>query len=295
MNTEKSRSPFRGSAALASGRLTRHALYTAHRRIFPDVYVGAGEPVTADILVSAASLWAPAGSVICGLAAARVHGERYYSPEALLREVDVYTLVSTRPPSGIRTRLLRTPLPSRQVHVVGGVTVTSIARTAIDVARWEDDDERAIAKVDAVCNRSRTEVSEVRALASELAELHGLRRVRKLLGSCDHRADSPRETRCRLLLTRSQLPAATPQVTIYNEYGVKVTVADFAYPEERVAIFYDGEVHRRRSTWEHDARVNAELAELGWQVIRITAQMLRSPAALMRQIEAALQRGRSMP
>ena len=287
--------PFIGSDALAAGRVTKHALRSTYRRIFPDVYTEASAPVDALTRVRAAALWAPPGSVVCGLAAAHLHGERWYSPESLVGEVDIYTVGPTHSPLGVRTRRLRNSLPSGQRDVRSGIACTSVARTAIDIARWEDDDERAIAKVDAVCNRARMDVSEVRALASTLSGLHGLRRVRDLLRECDHSADSPRETRLRLILNRSTLPNPIPQLVIYNEHGVRVTIADFGYPESRVAIFYDGEVHRRQSTWEHDARVNAELAELGWQVIRITAQMLRSPATVIRQIEAALCRGRAAP
>ena len=287
--------PFLGGEAVASGRVSRHGLRAAHRRLFPRVYADAAGAPDPDMLVRAAALWAPPGAVVCGLAAARVHGERWYSPESVLREIEVYTLAPTHAPPGIRTRRLRTPLSGDQVVRVSGIEVTSAARTAIDVARWDDDDERAIAKVDAVCNRSRTDVSEVRSLASGLRGLQGIARVRRLLSSCDHRADSPPETRFRLILNRSELPRAVPQLTIYNEYGVVVTVADFGYPDQRVAVFYDGEVHRRRTNWESDARVNAGLAELGWQVIRVTAQMLRSHQTVVRQISVAVERGRAAP
>ena len=286
--------PFLGSEALAAGRVSRHELRAFHRRVFPGVYVSAAAAPDPDTLLAAAALWAPAGAVVCGMAAARLHGERWFSPRSLSSEVELYTRSPTHDPPGIRSRRLREPLPPEQVVVRSGITATSVLRTAVDLARWEDDDDTAIAKIDAVCNRSRTEVDEVRAFAAALSGLHGLRRVRGLLRSCDHLADSPQETRLRLIIERSHLPTAVPQLRIYNEYGAHVTIADFAYPEERVAIFYDGTLHRRGSTWEHDARVNAELAELGWQVIRVTAQMLRDPTTVLRQIESALARGRSV-
>ncbi|MCT2120445.1 endonuclease domain-containing protein [Dietzia cinnamea] len=295
MSTSDSRPPFLGSRARAAREVSEFRLSSSYRRLFPDVYAEKSAPLEPLTLVRGAVLWAPGGSVVCGLAAALLHGERWYAPEAVPRKVEIYAVGTPKPPSGIRVRRLRRPIAPDQLAIRDGLAVTTPARTAIDIARWEDDDERAIAKIDAVCNRSQTPVSEVRALASELSGLHGLQRVRGLLSDCDHRADSPRETRLRLVLTRSHLPDPIPQVTIYNEYGAKVTVADFAYPEARVAIFYDGKVHRRKSTWEHDARVNAELAELGWQVIRVTAQMLRGPRTLIRQIEAALARGLSLP
>lgn len=287
--------PFIGSDALSAGEITGAHLRSTCRRVFPDVYADASFPVDPLTQVRAAALWAPPGSVVCGLAAALIHGERWYAPEAVRSTVDLYVRGTPKVPVGVRLRRLRVSLPAEQIVMRSGLAITSVERTVVDVARWEDDDERAIAKIDALCNRTGTDVSVVRSFASGLDRLHGLRRVQRLLGLCDHSADSPPETRLRLILTRSGLPVATPQLRIFNEYGVKITVADFGFEKERVAIFYDGAVHRQRSTWEHDAQVNAELAELGWQVIRVTAQMLRSPATLLRLIDAALRRGRVAP
>ena len=257
------------------------------------MYLATGAPATPDVVVRGAALWAPAGAVIGGLAAALIHRERWYAPAAVEREVDIYAVGTAPAPGRVRLRRLRRALAAGQVEAIGGLRVTSAARTAIDVARWEVNDDTAIAKIDAVCNRSRIAVSEVSALARGLRGLHGLQRVRSLLRWCDQRADSPPETRLRLLIVRSDLPDPTPQVEIHNEYGVKVATADLAYEVGKVAVFYDGDVHRGRSTWEYDARVNAELSELGWQVVRVTGSMLRNPRAVLRQIGAALERGRA--
>src|SRR5699024_1903924 len=58
--------PFRGSVAIARGHLTAHQLRTKCRRLFPDVYVDAMCVVTPSIIVRAAALWAPHGSVLGG-------------------------------------------------------------------------------------------------------------------------------------------------------------------------------------------------------------------------------------
>lgn len=282
--------PFRGSEAVSTGRLTAYRLRSTQRRIFPDVYADAAVPTTPHVLVRGAFLWAPAGSVIGGLGAALLHRERWYAAEAATREVDVYALGAPRSTNGIRIRKLTRALPPDHVVSIGGVRVTSVARTAVDVARWEDDDDTAIAKIDAVCNRGHTDVHEVITVAEQMKGLHGVRRVRALLRWCDERADSPRETRLRLMLLRAGLPAPTPQLKIYNEYGVKIATADLGYEQQRVAIFYDSEIHREKSNWEFDAWVNAQLAELGWLPVRVTAQMMRTPPTLIRQIRAALTR-----
>ena len=282
--------PFLGSEALAAGRVTPYQLRTIHRRLFPDVYVDEAVPLEPRILVRAALLWAPTGSIIGGLGAALLHRERWFAPDSVGREIDIYSVGTPRSARGVRIRRLARELPPDHVVTVGGLRVTSVPRTAVDVARWEDDDDTAIAKIDAVCNRGRTDVAVVGAVAEQMVGVHGVGRVRALLGSCDRRADSPPETRLRLLLVRAGLPAATPQLVIRNEFGVKIATADLGYEKQKVAIFYDSELHRRKSDWEFDAWVNAQLAELGWLPIRITAQMLRSPLMVIRQIRAALTR-----
>lgn len=283
-------SPFVGSEAIAAGRITPYQLRTTQRRLFPDVYAAATARAEPRLRVRAAFLWAPAGSVIGGLGAALLHRERWFAPESVTREIDVYAVGKPRTTKGVRLRILAHQLPLKHTVAAGGIRVTSVARTAVDVARWEDDDDTAIAKIDAVCNRGHTDVHEVITVAEQMKGLHGVRRVRALLRWCDERADSPRETRLRLMLLRAGLPAPTPQLKIYNEYGVKIATADLGYEQQRVAIFYDSEIHREKSNWEFDAWVNAQLAELGWLPVRVTAQMMRTPPTLIRQIRAALTR-----
>lgn len=282
--------PFIGSDALGAGIVTPHQLRSANRRLFPGVYVDAATRVECRSLVRAAFLWAPKWSVVAGLGAALFHGERWYAPESVEREIDIYSVGTPHAASGVRIRRLARALPADQVVSLRGVRLTSVARTAIDVARWEDDDDRAIAKIDALCNRSRTDIDVVATLAGNLRGVHGVSRVRSLLRWCDRRTDSPPETRLRLLLLRAGLPAPTPQLVIYNEYGVRITKADLGYEELKVAIFYDSELHREKSNWEFDAWVNAQLTELGWIEIRVTAQMMRSPLMVIRQVATALKR-----
>lgn len=284
------RMPFVGSRALAEGRLTPYELRSSHRRVFPDVYVPDAGPLEPRILVHAAFLWAPPGSVIGGLGAALLHRERWYAPEAVPREIDVYSVGTPRPAPGVRLRRLGRHLPDGHVVTIGGVRVTAAARTAVDVGRWEDDDDTAIAKIDSICRRARTDPHSIVGVADQMARAHGVRRVRKLLRWCDARADSPRETWLRLLLTRAGLPAPVPQLVIRNEFGAKIATADLGYEEQKVAIFYDSELHRQKSNWEFDAWVNAQLIERGWLPLRVTAQMMRSPLMVVRQVGAALRR-----
>lgn len=283
--------PFRGSEAIAAGRISEHQLRTRCRKLFPDVYVDATCVVTPEITVRAAALWAPPGAVIGGLGAALLHRERWYAPERVGRSTDVYFAIAPRPTPGVRIRRQPRKFPPEHLIEKQGILCTSAPRTAIDVGRWEENDDIAIAKIDAVCNRSRITVDSLAATVDQMTGLHGVNRIRSLLRWCDERADSPPETRLRLMLIRAGLPAPTPQLVIRNEYGQKIAKADLGYEAQKVAIFYDSELHREKSTWEFDAWANAQMAEMGWERFRVTAQMMRSPGTLTRQIGSAVMRG----
>lgn len=283
--------PFCGSEAVAAGLVTAYELRSRFRRLFPDVYIEVTCAVTPQILVRAASLWAPAGAVISGAGAALLHRERWYSPEMVLRASDVYCSIARRTPPGVRIRRHVGEFPPGHLVEKAGILCTSAGRTAVDVGRWEKSDDIAIAKIDAVCNRSRIKVDSLSATVDQMPGLHGVNRIRSLLSWCDERADSPPETRLRLMLIRAGLPVPTPQLVIRNEYGEKIAKADLGYEAQKVAIFYDSEMHREKSTWEFDAWANAQMAELGWERFRVTAPMMRSPVTLTRQIGSAVMRG----
>ena len=282
--------PFLGSAALSAGQVSAYQLRAEYRRVFPNVYIHSAGEISAGKLVQAASLWAPAGSVVGGLSAALLHGERWYAPHRVHEAIDIYCVGTSPATRGVRMRRISRELPPGHVLEQHGLRLTTAARTAIDVGRWENDDDIAIAKIDAVCNRSKTPVGSLDSTLEQMRGLHGVKRVRSLLRLCDDRADSPPETRLRLLLPRAGLPTPTPQLTIYNEFGSKIATADLGYEKQKVAIFYDSGLHREKSQWEYDAWANAQLAELGWERFRVTAQMMRTPVTLIRQIASALTR-----
>lgn len=259
--------------------------------MFPDVYVDATCVVTPELTVRAATLWAPPGAVIGGLGAALLHRERWYAPQEVGRTTDVYCAGAPRSAPGVRIRRQPREFPPEHLVEQRGIPCTSAARTAVDVGRWEDDDDETIAKIDAVCNRSKITVNSLVETIDQMSGLHGVNRIRSLLRWCDERADSPPETRLRLMLIRAGLPAPMLQLIILNEYGQKIATADLGYEKQKVAIFYDSHIHRDKSTWEFDAWANAQMAELGWERVRVTGQMMRTPGTLIRQIGSAVMRG----
>lgn len=283
--------PFVGKAALECGLLTRHALSTRFRLLHPGVHIAAdAQPDTVD-LIRAVSLWAPRDAVLAGWAAAKLHGEKWFADRRCALAVDLYSPRRLRPTPGVRVHVTRRAIPGEDRCVVNGMAATGPARTAVDVARWTRGHDDRICAVDAVCNGSKTGLGAVADAAGRMGGQHGVRDVLAILAECDAGADSPQESMVRLWLGRSTLPRPESQVEIYNRYGQKVATADLAYEREKVAVFYDGEIHRRDDQRLFDAHVDAELADMGWEVVRVTAGLLAG--IVVQRIERAYERNRA--
>ncbi|MEH6382820.1 MAG: DUF559 domain-containing protein, partial [Dietzia cercidiphylli] len=93
---------------------------------------------------------------------------------------------------------------------------------------------------------------------------------------------SPMETRLRLFLIDLGLTRFRVQ---YRTPGLPYRL-DFAFPEHKVAVEYDGAGHRDAAQHGNDVRRLNRLRAAGWTVITVTATLLyRRPheiAALLR-------------
>ncbi|MBO0878565.1 MAG: DUF559 domain-containing protein, partial [Pseudonocardia sp.] len=93
----------------------------------------------------------------------------------------------------------------------------------------------------------------------------GCRRLDEVVRLADPRAQSPPESRLRLLLVWAGLPPVVRH-ELLDEHGFVVARVDLAYPDAKLAIEYDGAVHVQR---RDDAR-DAELADHGWDTVHLT-------------------------
>ena len=82
------------------------------------------------------------------------------------------------------------------------------------------------------------------------------------------------------------LPVPIPQFRIVNFAGDEIYRLDFAWPELRVAVEYDGyAAHEGRQ--EQDEAREADLRRRGWIVIRADASDLKDPRRLIAEVRAA--------
>jgi hypothetical protein len=130
------------------------------------------------------------------------------------------------------------------------------------------------------------ELSRIRDVAAS-ASGRGCRQARAAAALADGLAGSPQETRLRLLLHRSALPAPVAQFTVRDTEGFVARV-DFAWPDHRLAVEYDGLWHRDPAQFAADRRRLNRLTAAGWRVVFVTADDLRRPVKMLARIAAAL-------
>jgi very-short-patch-repair endonuclease len=276
---------FRGSTAVARGLLTPNELRSsAWQRLFRDVYACSTLTVTHTVRARVAALLVLPGAVVSGRSAAVLWGlDDLAGPED---DVEL-----TVPPDGLRTVVpgvvvRRATLVPRQIVRRMRVPVTAAATTAVSLARSGPLDE-AVVLLDRFVEARTVDLAAVRAEAVE-AEGRGCRQARTAAGLADGLAGSPQETRLRLLLHRSQLPRPVAQYTVRDDSGAFVARVDFAWPERRLAVEYDGAWHGEPGQFTADRRRLNRLMAAGWRVLFVTAEDLRRPHLLVARIAAAL-------
>ncbi|OBH02913.1 DUF559 domain-containing protein [Mycobacterium sp. E3247] len=271
--------PFLGSEAVARGALTRGQLGTGYLRLFRDVYVVRDSDITAALRARAGWLWTGRQGVVAGFSAAALHGSKW---------VDGTTVVdllhdNRHRQAGIRVHGDR--IEDDEVAVIGGIPVTSAARTALDLGCWYPT-TAAVAGIDALARETRIKPADVELLADRYPGRRGIVRAREAIAVFDSGAQSPKESWLRVVLVQAGLPRPQTQIPVRDEFGSVIAYLDMGWEEVKVAVEYDGEQHRsdrRQYTW--DVRRLETLERLGWIVVRVVTG--DRPADIISRVRAA--------
>ena len=276
--------PFIGAEALAEGRVSRRTLRSRHEAVYRNVYVPKGHELTAITRGVAAWLWSGRTATVAGLSAAALHGSRWIDarlPAELNRAeaCDVDGII-----------IHRDKLLNEETCVVEGIPATTPARTAFDLGRRKGL-VSAVIYLDALANATKLERVEVEDLVHRHRGVRGLVQLRRVLQLMDGGAESPQETRTRLLLVRSGLPKPETQIVVVDGSGYSFARIDMGYRQWKVGIEFDGAQHWTDPVQRAaDIDRYAELAVLGWVVIRVSSELLRyRPAVVVARVCAALQ------
>ena len=256
---------FIGSEAFAAGTVSKYDLRARYRRVLPDVYIAKGTPLSLRDRTVAAWLWSRRRGVISGVAASALHGARWVDDDAVIE----LNWPGRKAPPGVKARnetLLDAEITSR-----AGVSVTSISRTAFDLAR-RGPTGQAVERLDALAAVTNFAVEDVLDIAESHPHVKGLQRVRGLLEQVDAGAQSPRETWLRLLLIEAGLPRPETQIPVPRLDGYSHYFLDMGWRDVMVAVEYDGEQHRvDRNIYRDDLARSEYIAHVGWRRIRVIA------------------------
>lgn len=281
--------PFRGSAAIAAGLTTRRRLRgPGFCELGRDTYVAASVPVDARLRVLGAALEVP-GAVVGGWSAVTLLGV-----DAVPEGAPIELVVGPRHLRRVRPgRTLRQDvLGEHEMVHVDGVGVTSPVRTALDLASRGDHVEGVVA-VDALAHEFGFHPDELLEHPVLRDNPRGRRRLEAVVADADARAESPPETRTRLLLRGAAgIPEPVPQLVVCDDRGLFVGRVDFGWRELRTALEYQGDHHRAdKRQWRRDAVRTTELAAAGWLVLPITAHdLFVDPRGFVHRVRVALAR-----
>lgn len=212
-----------------------------------------------------------------GLSAAALYGTRWIDsadPAELF-------LANGKPVHGIVIH--RDVLTDDEYRTVSGIATTTPARTAFDLGRRKGRTV-AVIRLDALSRETGVTDVDIAPLIDRHRGVRGLVQLRKTIGLMDGGAESPQETRTRLVLIDAGLPKPLTQIPVLR-YRV-----DMGYEEWKVGIEYDGEQHWQDPR-QHARDIDrlADLAAEGWRIVRVSAEILRCrPRVLLQRTCEAL-------
>ena len=283
--------PFTRAQARAAGLSDTQLESSQWRRIFHGVWVPADTADTRELRLEAARLVVPDRGVLCGLTAASIFG----ADVRRLDDLDVHAGFAKG--ERIRKRpglaVCQETLDPSDITRVDGVQITTPLRTAFDCLRLLRGAERLVV-ADALTHLGLVDLDELRRYFASKRRLRNLRIGEALLDFVEPLTESPMETRLRVVLLDGGVPMPKAQHEVRDSIGRFLGRLDFAYPEAKLGVEYDGADHwlQRR---EDDKR-RAAIREQGWEVLVYSADdVYKTPTAtsgeVSRHLRARSRRG----
>ena len=191
-------------------------------------------------------------------------------------------------------------LPDEHVSQVGGLQVTSVARSVVDHARTAGY-EPGVCTADAALHRVLVSKDELLTMLRWQQDWPKSRAAGKVVAFCDGRAESVGESRGRVRIDQAGLPTPEPQAIILDVSGAFVARVDFLLREQHTIGEFDGRLKYRVGSgaddpgdvvWQEKLRED-RLRGLGFQIVRFVWDDLeRGPTWLRRLFLPAFERAR---
>ncbi len=272
--------------ARAAGVTDWHLRHRDIARTSRDTYLPRALADDVRARVDAVLLGAPASAVVSHVTAARL-----WELEVPLSAEERRVHLTVPPGTRIRHRADRrvhcAALPDVQVTRRLGMPVTSPGRTWLDLA-GSLPAGALLAVTDQMLARRYPRATLDRMVAGARG-VRGIRTARRVLAVADRRSGSPMESVLRWLVLEAGLPAPELQYVVRDAAGGFVGRVDLAWPDRRVVVEFDGDVHRQRRVFVDDVRRQNGLVLAGWTVLRFTsADVLGRPELVLAVLRQAL-------
>jgi hypothetical protein len=276
--------PFTLAEARVHG-ISKSALHGPEwRHVFREVWVHTSVADTLSVRIEAAKLVLGQDGFLCGLTAAWVYGVEVQDKRGLLVWMGRHTGDWRRVRAGCLVREIT--VEDSDLDVVDEARITSPVRTAFDCARWLSLTE-AVVVVDALAHAGLITRESFAAYVRSHRKLRGVRQADWVAQLLEPLTESPMESRVRVLLVNFGFENPVAQYVVKDRAGNFVGRADFAYPEQRVIVEYDGSQH-----WEQrraDDRRRDAMREQGWTVLVASREdYYEKPQEFLGQVRLAM-------
>jgi very-short-patch-repair endonuclease len=180
----------------------------------------------------------------------------------------------------------RAALAAEEIVTRKGFPTTAALRTVIELASRVPLTEGVVA-ADIFLHARRVRIGDLRDYVAMHRGAKGIARLRRALEFAEPKAESPMETRLRMLLLLAGLPRPEVQAAVHDDLGRFVGRPDLLYRAQHLAIEYDGGNHRERMV--DDNRRQNGLIAVGLRILRFTSvDVYKGPASVALQVRHAL-------
>jgi hypothetical protein len=265
----------RGLFTRTQARACGYSAYRVRRRVelgdwrvvLGPVFAFRGASRTPGLLDVAAGLAVP-GAVLAGPSAARVHGMPVDD-----RGPWIAVPVTDRPRvSGLG--VLRERLSRYDVHLIGGLPVTSRPRTVFDCLRILPD-AQALDLLDRALQQRWIALDDLTGRVRAFAGRHGVSRLVRMVASAGSGTRSAAERLAVGLPRRAGIDEYQTNKPIHDADGELIGVGDLVFEGERVVVELDGRAyHTTSDRFERDRYRQNRLIGAGWTVLRFTCRDL---------------------
>lgn len=209
-------------------------------------------------------------------------------PRLLEEDVRVHLLLDRAVPRPRRRDVAthQGPLAKGEVVRFAGLMLTSPARTYVDLAALLGRADLA-AVGDAVL-RSGCSPETLLEVAERRGRYPGKALARSTVDWLNAAAESPQESRLRVVLREAGLPQPRVNAVIRDAHGHPVARGDLVFDEAMLVVEYDGADHLTPERQRRDAERRASLQALGWMVLELNRYDLVDSRRAVAKVRSAL-------